>query len=248
MGLWMPALLAAEVHFESTAGTRATHHHHPPRTHLRPHRRTSRSGVTRAHLLHQISVLSPPNSPPLTAHPASARWWRFRKVHRALGFKFWAIISGGATLPPELEKFWNSLGFALIQGYGITETTALVTLNHPFHIGRGTIGKPLPGREVRISDNGEILVRGDDALDRNLARRPPPALATKEWLAPATSPRRTPPASSASSAARATCIVTAAGMNIHPADLEAAVARQPGVGACAVVPCAISQARSQWQW
>ena len=81
---------------------------------------------------------------------AVRKWWRWRRVHRALGWKFWAVISGGATLPAELEGFWNGLGVALIQGYGMTETTALVTLNHPFHIKEGTIGKALPGREVRI--------------------------------------------------------------------------------------------------
>ena len=64
-------------------------------------------------------------------------------------------------MPADLEDFWNRLGFALVQGYGMTKTTALVTLNHPFRIGHGTIGKALSGREVRISDDGEILVRGD---------------------------------------------------------------------------------------
>ena len=106
----------------------------------------------------------------------------FRRVHRALGWKFWAVISGGATLPGELEDFWNRLGFALIQGYGMTETAALVTLNHPFHIGRGTIGKALPGREVRISEEGEILVRGEmlaGATWQGGAMRPREG----EWLA-----------------------------------------------------------------
>ena len=69
--------------------------------------------------------------------------------------------SGGATLAADLEAFWSRLGFALIQGYGMTETAALVTLNHPFHIAPGTIGKALPGREVKITGEGEILVRGE---------------------------------------------------------------------------------------
>ena len=93
--------------------------------------------------------------------PIWKRWWRFRAVHRLLGLKFWAFVSGGATLPAELESFWTMAGFALIQGYGMTETTALVTLNHPFKIARGSIGKPLAGREVKIGPDGEILVRGD---------------------------------------------------------------------------------------
>src|SRR5216684_4262844 len=90
------------------------------------------------------------------------RMWRFRKLHRRFGWKFWAVISGGATLAPEVERFWGRTGFAAIQGYGLTETTSLVSVNHPFRIGRGSIGKVLKGREVKVDENGEILVRGEN--------------------------------------------------------------------------------------
>ncbi len=92
--------------------------------------------------------------------PFMRRMWRFRKIHRRFGWKFWAVISGGAALRLETEEFWMRLGFAVVQGYGLTETTSLVSVNHPFHIGRGSIGKVLNGREVRLSEDGEILVRG----------------------------------------------------------------------------------------
>ena len=91
---------------------------------------------------------------------AARSWWRFRDVHRAFGFKFWALISGGGALPGPLERFWNIVGLVLVQGYGMTETTALITLNHPFHVAQGTIGKPLAGREVKLGPDGEVLVRG----------------------------------------------------------------------------------------
>ena len=81
-------------------------------------------------------------------------------MHRAFGLKFWALVSGGGALPGPLEQFWNALGFVLVQGYGMTETTALITLNHPFHVAEGTIGKPLAGREVKLGPDGEVLVRG----------------------------------------------------------------------------------------
>src|SRR5579872_926593 len=90
------------------------------------------------------------------------RVWRFRSIHRRLGWKFWAVISGGATLEAETELFWGRLGFAAIQGYGLTETTSLVSVNHPLQIGRGSIGKVLQGREVKLDANGEILVRGEN--------------------------------------------------------------------------------------
>ncbi len=85
-------------------------------------------------------------------------------------------------MPADLESFWTTLGFALIQGYGMTETTALVTLNHPFKIARGSIGKPLAGREVKIGADGEILVRGDSiaAQEWRNGRLQPRAA---DWLA-----------------------------------------------------------------
>src|SRR5436853_1194566 len=84
------------------------------------------------------------------------RWWKFRDLHRRFGWKFWAFLSGGAALDGETEEFWSRLGFAVIQGYGLTETTSLVSVNHPFRVGRGSIGKILPGREVMLADDGEI--------------------------------------------------------------------------------------------
>jgi long-chain acyl-CoA synthetase len=102
------------------------------------------------------------NNPKLDRGKWPARWWRFRRVHRAFGWKFWAFISGGAPLAPEVEKFWQHLGYVVVQGYGLTETAPIVTLSHPFHVRGGTVGKPLAGVEVKIADDGEILVRGEN--------------------------------------------------------------------------------------
>ena len=88
------------------------------------------------------------------------RWWTFRAIRRRFGWKFWAFISGGAALDSETEEFWDRLGYAAIQGYGLTETTSLISVNHPFRLGKGSIGKVLPGREVKLAEDGEILVRG----------------------------------------------------------------------------------------
>ena len=59
------------------------------------------------------------------------------RMHRQFGFKFWAFISGGAALDSDTEEFWGRLGFAVIQGYGLTETTSLISVNHPFRAGQG---------------------------------------------------------------------------------------------------------------
>ncbi len=88
------------------------------------------------------------------------RWWRYREVHRMFGWKFWCCICGAAPLEPDLEAFWRKLGFLVVQGYGLTETAPVVTLNHPFKASRGTVGTPIGGVQVKIADDGEILVRG----------------------------------------------------------------------------------------
>jgi long-chain acyl-CoA synthetase len=90
------------------------------------------------------------------------RWWRYRRVHSAFGLKFWAFVVGAAPLPPDLEEFWRRMGFAVIQGYGLTETAPIVTLNHPFKTSKGSVGTPIEGVEVRIAEDGEILVRGEN--------------------------------------------------------------------------------------
>ena len=67
------------------------------------------------------------------------RWWIFRSIHRQFGWKFWAFICGGAALDRVTEEFWGRLGFAVVQGYGLTETTSLVSVNHPFRLGKGSV-------------------------------------------------------------------------------------------------------------
>jgi long-chain acyl-CoA synthetase len=118
----------------------------------------------------------------------------------------------------------------------MTETTALVTLNHPFRIGRGTIGKALPGREVRISDEGEILVRGDmlsTATWQGGAMRQREG----EWLATGDLATKEDSGDLRFLGRKGEVIVTGAGMNVHPADLEQAMTSQPGIRGCVVVPC-----------
>ena len=104
---------------------------------------------------------------PGAAEPAAGghvlrRWWRHRRVHELFGWKFWAFVVGAAPLDPALEEHWSRLGCLVIQGYGLTETAPIVTLNHPFHIRRGTVGKPIAGVDVRIAPDGEVLVRGEN--------------------------------------------------------------------------------------
>ena len=79
------------------------------------------------------------------------RWWRYRAVHRLFGLKFWSFVVGAAPLEGSLEAFWRRLGFVVVQGYGLTETAPIVTLNHPFSTSKGSVGKPIGGVDVRIA-------------------------------------------------------------------------------------------------
>src|SRR5205807_5493310 len=98
----------------------------------------------------------------LANQPFLRRAWRFRRIHRLFGFRFWAFISGGAALGSDTEVFFKRLGFAVVQGYGMTETASLISLNHPFSATEGSVGKILPGREFKLAADGEILVRGEN--------------------------------------------------------------------------------------
>ena len=122
----------------------------------------------------------------------------------------------------------------------MTETTALITLNHPFHVAQGTIGKPLAGREVKLGPDGEVMVRGaaiSNATWSGGALHP----RTNEWLATGDLAETEPTGELRFLGRKSEVIVTAAGLNLHPEDLEAAIEQEPGVVACAVVPMEIAE-------
>ncbi|HEX8028261.1 MAG TPA: AMP-binding protein [Vicinamibacterales bacterium] len=110
---------------------------------------------------HAIRI-DPDAAVPATGISIPARWWRYRKIHGMFGMKFWAFIVGAAPLGAALEDYWKRLGFVVIQGYGLTETAPIVTLNHPFKTNTGSVGTPIGGVEIKIAEDGEILVRGEN--------------------------------------------------------------------------------------
>jgi long-chain acyl-CoA synthetase len=185
------------------------------------------------------------------------RWWIFRAIRRQFGWKFWAFICGGAALDAETELFWDRLGYAAIQGYGLTETTSLISVNHPFKLGKGSIGKVLPGREVKLAEDGEILIRGGGVAagywgagqSAGMTDGVVDGVSDKDgWY-------RTGDVGALDEAGnlyfkgrKKEVIVTPAGLNIYPEDLEAALRRQPEVKDCVAVgierggnaePCAV---------
>ena len=161
-----------------------------------------------------------------------ARWWRHREVHSAFGWKFWAILSGGARLAPEDEVFWWRLGFVLVQGYGLTETSSLVATNHPFHPKRGAIGKAVGSQRIKLAEDGEILVRGDNVSLEYFGAGAP---SEQEWLHTGDLGEMGDDGTLYYKGRKKDVIVGADGMNVYPADVEAVLDAQPEIKEAVVV-------------
>jgi len=164
------------------------------------------------------------------------RWWRFRKVHSHLGWKFWAIISGGAALDQATEEFWRRLGYGVIQGYGLTETSSLVSLNHPFKIAGRSIGKVLGGREMKLDpDTGEILVRGANVARQYWqGKELKPVTGEEGWFRTGDLGAMDAEGNLYFKGRSKNVIVTPAGLKIYPEDLEQALRQQPEIRDCVV--------------
>ena len=188
-------------------------------------------------------------------------WLRYRRVHARLGWKFWAFVVGGAPLGRELEDFWRWLGFVVVQGYGLTEASPVIAVNHPFHARRGSIGAALAGQEIRLAPDGEILVRGPSVVNEYFARPQAAAVLAERTASTgelvdvprqaAETQRREEPADGwlhtgdiAEMDAeghlyyrgrKKEMIVRPDGLNVYPQDVEAVLNRLPGVQESVVV-------------
>lgn len=176
------------------------------------------------------------------------RWWIFRAIRRQFGWKFLAFISGGAALDSETEEFWGRLGYAVIQGYGLTETTSLISVNHPFRLGKGSIGKVLPGREVKLAEDGEILVKGGGVASGYWGDGRQGVSDDQGWYRTGDIGALDPQGNLYFKGRKKEVIVTPGGTNVYPGDLEVALRQQPEVKDCVVVgierggnaePCAV---------
>lgn len=233
MGLWLPPLLGAALHFpprliagelvETIHAERISVVAAVPRL----------MDLLRAHLLERFPNL-PARLDRARTLSVPRKWWLFRDVHAAFGLKFWAFVCGGAALAADAEQFWLRLGFAVVQGYGMTETTALVSLNHPFKAASGTLGKVMPGREIQLTGDGEILVRGE-TVAASVWQGGQPVAVDGGWVATGDLASLDEQGNLRFRGRKKEVIVTAAGLNIYPEDVEAALDRQPGVRASVVV-------------
>jgi long-chain acyl-CoA synthetase len=101
---------------------------------------------------------------------ADSAWLRladslmFPAIRESIGANLKALISGSAPLSPETQQFFMMLGIPVLQAYGLTETTAICTLDVPGHVEPGRVGPAIPGIEMSLGENGEILVRGPNVF------------------------------------------------------------------------------------
>lgn len=164
------------------------------------------------------------------------RWWRYRRIHRTFGWKFWCFVVGAAPLDPDLEGFWSRLGFLVIQGYGLTETAPIVTLNHPFRARRGTVGTPIAGVEIKIAPDGEILVRGDNVTRGYYRADSETTEAFRDgWFHTGDIGELDPEGRLIVRGRKKEVIVTPEGLNVFPEDVERVLQQLPGVREAAVV-------------
>ncbi len=208
---------------------------------IRQHRVSVWSGVPRMleGLRQEVARQLPPGEVPALGRGWSGalrRWWAYRRVHRRFGWKFWSFVVGGAPVPGDLERFWSRLGFAVIQGYGLTETSPVVAVNHPFDARLGSIGRAIAGQEVRLAPDGEILVRGESVATEFLGGEAPSGTRLEDgWLHTGDLGELGEDGSIYFRGRKKDLIVTAAGLNVFPQDVEQALRQSKGVRDCTVV-------------
>jgi len=108
----------------------------------------------------------------------------YAKIREAFGGRLRACVSGSAALAPEIGYFFSGAGIHILEGYGLTESSAASFVNPGEAYRTGTVGKPLPGTEVRIADDGEILLRGPGIMQgyHNLPDKTAEVLEPDGWL------------------------------------------------------------------
>jgi long-chain acyl-CoA synthetase len=188
--------------------------------------------VLRDHVLR----VAPEAATPSPARHWMRRWWHFRRIHRLFGLKFWAFVVGAAPLDSSLEAFWGELGFVVVQGYGLTETAPIVSLNHPFGTKRGSVGKAMAGVDVKIAADGEILVRGENVTRGYFNAAEETARAFEDgWFHTGDIGEIGPGGELFIRGRKKEMIVTPEGLNVFPEDVEKVLSQTPGVRDCAVV-------------
>ncbi|MBW3092203.1 long-chain fatty acid--CoA ligase [Bifidobacterium sp. 82T10] len=178
-----------------------------------------------------------PHSAKAIAERATYEALVYRTIRGALGPRIRFVACGGAPLDPDLAHFYNGIGLTMIQGYGMTETAAPFTVTRVDDNVIGTVGQPAPGSSVRIADDGELQVKGENVFRgyHNLPEKTAEAFTEDGWL-------RTGDLASIDDEGRVTItgrkkdiIITAGGKNVSPIPMEQEIVKCPIVEHAVVV-------------
>jgi long-chain acyl-CoA synthetase len=158
------------------------------------------------------------------------------KIRGLFGGKLRLAVSGAAPISPEILRFFDAAGVLVLEGWGMTETSTAATVSSPDDFKVGTIGKPFPGCEVRIADDGEILVKGPNVFQGYYKNEE----ATREtivdgWLHTGDIGEIDADGFLKITGRKKDIIITAGGKNITPANLENEIKQHPLVSQCVVV-------------
>jgi long-chain acyl-CoA synthetase len=160
----------------------------------------------------------------------------YGKLRAAMGGKVQYAVSGGAPLGTRLGHFYRGIGLVILEGYGLTETTAPVCVNTPDKVKIGTVGPPLPGSGVRIADDGEILVQGNGVFRGYHDNRQATADAVVDgWFHTGDIGDLDRDGYLRITGRKKEILVTAGGKNVAPAVLEDRLRSHPLVSQCIVV-------------
>lgn len=162
--------------------------------------------------------------------PFALRKWLFFPVWLKFGRNFVLFVSGGASLAPELFRFWNIMGFRVVEGYGLTECSPVLAANSMEKQVAGSVGMALTGVEIAVAED-EVLVRGENVFPgyyrNDLATRE--AFTADGWFRTGDLGRLDPDGSLRILGRKKELIVTSAGVNVYPDEIEAILDAVPGV-------------------
>ena len=168
--------------------------------------------------------------------PHGTRRTLFFPVQRKFGRNFTVFVSGGAPLSPEVFNFWSGMGFTVLEGYGLTETSPVLCVNTMERQVAGAVGPPLPGVEVKI-EGKEIMVRGENVFpgyyENEQATRD--AFTADGWFRTGDLGEIGPDGWLVIKGREKELIVTGSGVNVYPDELEAALNRIAGVKESCVI-------------
>ncbi len=160
----------------------------------------------------------------------------YSKLRAALGGRCVAAISGGAPLGERLGHFFRGIGVLVLEGYGLTETSAPATVNTQHKLKIGTVGPPLPGVTIRIDDEGEVLIKSPGVLRRYWRNEPATAEAIIDgWFHTGDLGELDEDGYLRITGRKKELIVTAGGKNICPTELEDRIRAHPLISQCMVV-------------